>query len=114
MGAWPSIDPGKAVHLVTLLQQRTVSDISGTSIQWVPFVSDVWAQIDPVKGIDVIRGGQDTTQLFLTVKIYWQRGVLPKMRLQTLNGTYVIQAVENPGERNIILVLTCLALGSNL
>lgn len=114
MGAWPLIDPGKMVHLVNLLQQQTVSDISGTSIQWVPFVSGVWAQIDPISGIDVIRGGQDTTQLFLTVQIYWQKGVLPKMRLQTLNGTYVIQAVANKGERNIVLVLTCLALGSNL
>lgn len=112
MSSWPQIDPGKMVHQVTILQQQTVQDISGTSLQWVPFVQ-TWAQIDPVRGIDVVRSGQDTTKLFLTVKIRWQTGILPKMRVQSLNGTYVIQAIENPGERNIILVLLCLGLGAN-
>jgi SPP1 family predicted phage head-tail adaptor len=112
MSSWPSIDPGKMVHQITLLQQQTVTDISGTTIRWVPFVR-TWAQIDPVKGSDVLRSGQATTQLFLTVKIRWQTGVLPNMRVQSLNGTYVIQAIENPGERNVILILNCLALALN-
>ena len=110
--AWPQIDPGKMVHQVTILQQQTIQDISGASTQWVPFVT-TWAEIIPVRGIDVVRSGQDTTQLFLTVKIRWQTGILAKMRVQSLNGQYVIQAIENPGERNVILVLTCLGLGSN-
>ncbi len=111
--AWPQIDPGKMVHQVTILSQQPVSDISGTSIQWVPFVV-TWAEIVPVRGIDVVRSGQDTTKLFLTIRIRWQTGILPKMRLQTVSGdNYIIQAIENPGERNIILVLTCLGLGAN-
>jgi SPP1 family predicted phage head-tail adaptor len=110
--AWPQINPGKMVHQVTILQPQPVQDISGTSIQWVPFVQ-TWAEIVPVRGIDVVKSGQDTTQLFLTVRIRWQTGILPKMRVQGQNGQYVIQAIENPGERNVILVLTCLGLGAN-
>lgn len=113
MTVWPQIDPGKMIHQVSILQQQTVSDASGTSIQWVPFVSPVWAEIVPIHGIDVVKSGQDTTKLFLTVRIRWQTGIMPNMRVQSLNGTYVIQAIENPGERNIILVLTCLGLGAN-
>lgn len=109
---WPQIDPGEMVHQITILQQQTVTDASGASIQWVPFVQ-AWAQIDPVRGIDVVKSGQDTTKLFLTVRIRWQTGIEPNMRVQSVNGTYVIQAIENPGERNIILVLTCLGLGAN-
>jgi SPP1 family predicted phage head-tail adaptor len=112
MTAWPQIDPGKMVHQITILQQQSVSDISGTSVQWVPFVQ-TWASIDPMRGTDIAKNGQDTTQLFLTVRIRWQTGILSKMRVQSLNGTYVIQAIENPGERNIILVLLCLGLGAN-
>jgi SPP1 family predicted phage head-tail adaptor len=112
MQGWPQIDPGQMVHQVTILKQQQSSDISGTTTIWVPFVS-TWAQIDPVRGTDVLRSGQATTQLFLTIKIRWQAGVLPSMRVQSLNGTYVIQAIENPGERNVILVLTCLGLGAN-
>jgi len=112
MQGWPTIDPGQMVHQITILQQQTVSDISGTAIAWVPFVA-TWAQIDPVRGTDMIRFGQDVTQLYLTVKIRWQTGIVPSMRVQSANGTYVIQAIENPGERNVILVLTCLGLKGN-
>ena len=112
MSSWPMLDPGKMVHQISILQETTVSDISGTAQAWAPFV-DAWAQIDPVRGIDVLKSGQDTTQLYLTVKIRWQDGIKANMQVQTVNGTYVIQAVENPGNRNIILILNCVALGQN-
>src|SRR5262249_1815050 len=114
MGAWPMLDPGKMVHWVTVMQETPVADISGTSTVWSSFVS-CWAQIDAIRGSDVLKSGQDTTQLFLTVKIRWQTGILPKMRVQTASGsTFIIQAVENIGERNVVLVLNCIALASNL
>lgn len=112
MSSWPMLDPGKMIHRVRILQQTTVTDISGTAAAWMPFI-DTWAQIDPVRGIDVLKAGQDTTQLYSTVKIRWQTGILPNMRLQTLNGSFIIQAVENPGERNVILILNCIGLGLN-
>jgi SPP1 family predicted phage head-tail adaptor len=106
------LDPGKMIHRVRILQQTTVTDISGTATAWTPFV-DTWAQIDPVRGTEVLKAGQDTAQLFLTVKIRWQTGILANMQLQSLNGLYIIQTVENPGERNVILILNCIALGLN-
>jgi SPP1 family predicted phage head-tail adaptor len=112
MSAWPQLDPGKMIHRVTILRQTTVTDVSGTATAWTTFV-DTWAQIDPVRGNEVLKSGQDTAQLFLTVKIRWQTGILSSMRVQSLNGTYIIQSIENPGERNVILVLNCIALGLN-
>jgi SPP1 family predicted phage head-tail adaptor len=101
------------VHQVTILQQTQGTDISGAVTLWVPFVS-TWAAIDPVSGTDMLRFGQDTTKLFLRVRIRWQTGILPNMRVQRIDGSqYIIQAIENPGERNVILVLLCLALGLN-
>lgn len=109
---WPSIDPGEMVHRITILQQVRSSDISGTTVVWAPLLS-TWAKIVPVKGTDVIKSGQITTQLFLTTTIFWQAGILPNMRVQSLHGTHEIQSIENPGERNILLVLNCLGLGAN-
>jgi SPP1 family predicted phage head-tail adaptor len=106
------LDPGEAIHRVRILQQTTVSDISGTAPAWVPFV-DTWAKIAPVRGTEVLKAGQDTAQLFLTVTIFWQTGIVANMQVQSLNGLYIIQTVENPGERNVILVLNCIALGLN-
>lgn len=109
---WPSINPGRMVHKITIQRQQTITDISGTVVEWVDFVS-CWAAIDPVRGTEVLRAGQDTTQLYLTVVIRWQSGILPNMRVRSNNGTYIIQSIENPGERNVVLVLNCLALGSS-
>ena len=109
---WPSIDPGKLVQQITILQQTQSSDISGTVAVWTP-LRTTYAAIEPVRGTDVIRSGQATTQLFLTVTIRWQLGVQPNMRVQSNSGTYVIQSIENPGERNILLILNCLGLGAN-
>jgi len=104
------IDPGAMVHIVTIFESVTVEDASGTVSQWRP-VLKAWAQIDPVRGSEVIKAGQDTTQLFLTVKIYWQQNIRANMRVDSLNGSYLIQSIENLGERNVVLVLNCLALG---
>jgi SPP1 family predicted phage head-tail adaptor len=114
MQTWPKIDPGAMVHQITILQQTQGTDISGAVTVWTPFVS-TWASIDPVRGTDVLKAGQDTTNLYLRVCIRWQTGIQPNMRVQRVDGvtTYVIQAIENPGERNVVLVLFCLALGLN-
>jgi SPP1 family predicted phage head-tail adaptor len=109
---WPAIDPGRLIHRIAIQRQTTTTDISGTVVAWSDFVT-TWAAIEPVRGLEVLRAGQDTTQLYLTVTIRWQSGILPNMRVRSSNGTYEIQSIENPGERNILLVLNCLALGNS-
>lgn len=109
---WPRIDPGRMVHKIAIQKQTTTTDISGTVVAWSDFVT-CWAAIDPVRGMEVLRAGQDTTQLYLTVTIRWQSGIQPNMRVRSNNGTYIIQSIQNPGERNIMLVLNCLALGNS-
>jgi SPP1 family predicted phage head-tail adaptor len=113
MEPWPKIDPAERIHQVTILQPTQGNDISGAITVWTPFVS-TWAKIKPVRGTDVLKSGQDTTNLYLTVEIAWQAGIQPNMRVQKVDGSqFIIQAIENPGERNVILVLFCLALGLN-
>jgi len=106
------VDPGAMVHVVWIYQSVTVEDASGTSTEWRPLLK-TWAQIEPVRGAEVIKSGQDTTQLYLTLKIYWQPNIKATMRVDSLNGSYLIQSIENPGERNIVLILNCLALGTS-
>ena len=110
---WPEVNPGEMVTQITILQASTESDISGavTGV-WTPFlVAD--AKVSPLRGDDMIRSGQDTTRLFLIVTIVYQSGILPNMRVQTRNGTYIIQSIANPGELDVRLDLLCLALGAN-
>jgi head-tail adaptor len=110
--SWPVVDPGKMVHQIQILRQAPGKDVSGTRVDFSPFIT-TWAQMEPVKGTDMLRSGQDITQLYITVTIRWQDGIQPNMKVQAQNGTYIIRSIENPGERNVILVLNCLALGLN-
>jgi hypothetical protein len=61
----------------------------------------------------VIKAGQVTTQLFLTISIWYQAGILADMQVQAMNGLYVIQSVENISELDVVLVLNCVALSQN-
>ena len=114
---WPTVDVGSMRHAITIQQQGPTSpptyDSAGPHLVWTTFAAAM-AAIETVRGTDVIKSGQDTTQLFLTATIWYQAGIQPNMRVVSDNGSvYVIQAVENILELNVVLVLKCLALGQN-
>ena len=114
---WPSVDPGLMRHAITLQRFGASSpvafDEAGPVLTWGPFATAM-AAIEVVSGTDVIHSGQDTTKLFLMVAIWYQPGILPNMRVVADTGsTYLIQAIENVLEMNVVLVLTCLGLGPN-
>ena len=110
---WPTLDSGEMRHQITILGQVPSTDISGSTVAMVPLLI-CYAKIEPVRGIEVIKAGQDTTQLFLLISIWWQAGILPNMQVQALNGLYLIQSVENLLELDVVLKLNCLAIGKNL
>ena len=110
---WPKLNPGELVHRISILQPVAGSDESGATVTMQPLFANVPAKIEVVRGIDVLRSGQATTQLYVTVSIWFRTGILPNMQVQGKNGLYVIQSVENVLERGIVLKLNCLALGRN-
>jgi len=109
---WPSLDPGELRHQITILAPVAATDVSGSTVALVPLVT-CYAKIDVVKGLDVIRSGQETTQLYLIVSMWWQAGIAANMQVQALNGLYLIESVENVLELDVVLKLNCLAIGKN-
>ena len=110
---WPTLDSGEMRHQITILGQVPSLDVSGGTVAMVPLLT-CYAKIEPVRGLDVIKSGQETTQLFLIISIWWQAGILANMQVQALNGLYLIQSVENLLELDVVLKLNCLAIGKNL
>ena len=114
---WPSIDIGSMRHPVTIQALGAGSpvtfDAAGAVTTWQTF-AQVMAAIDPVRGTDVIRGGQITTQLYLTVAIWFCPGILASMRIVTDTGSvYVIQSVEDVLELHQVMLLNCIAFNAN-
>jgi hypothetical protein len=116
-GGWPVLDVGSIVHPIEILKQGPSSppayDAGGVVSRLSPFLS-AYAAIETDRGGDLVRSGQTGTQLHLKVGMWWQDGILPSMVVKRTDGTqYVIEDVENVRERNIVLVLNCLAIGNN-
>ena len=109
---WPTLDSGEMRHQITILGQVPSSDVSGSTVTMAPILT-CYAKIEPVRGVDVIKSGQETTQLFLTLSIWWQAGIVANMQVQALNGLYVIEEIENVLEMDIVLKMNCIALGSS-
>ena len=120
----PTIDLGAMRHQVSVLQEGpsspAVYDAGGIVQGWNPIATGIFAAIGSqaagsVKGgMDVIKGDEITSQLYLAVAMWYMSGLLPNMRIKSDNGsTYVIQSVENVLEMNVVLVLTCLGIGVN-
>ena len=106
---WPTLNSGELRHRVTVLEETSTVNAAGTDTTLSPLIS-AWAKIEPMKGSDVIRSGQDITQIPVIVSMYYDARVQPRMQLQALNGRYAIQAVRNVLELNAVMELTCLAI----
>ena len=106
---WPTLNAGELRHRVTVLAETQTVTAAGTDTALAPVLS-AWAKLEPMKGTDVIRSGQNITQLPVIVSMYYDARVQPNMQLQALNGRYAIQAIRNVLELNAVMELTCLAI----
>lgn len=111
----PTIDIGRMRHYVAIQSYGPTGGFTaaGPAMGWETFVQ-AEAALEIQRGTDVIRAGQTTAQLNLTMGMWFQAGIKPDMRILAENGSvYVIQAVENVLEMDCVLVLHCIALGAN-
>jgi head-tail adaptor len=117
VNGWPTIEVGRMRHLVTIQVFGPGSppayDAGGLLGTWTTFVT-AKAAMNPVRGLDTVRGGQTTSMVFIPVAIRFVPGVNAGMRLVTAYGdTYIIQSVANVMAVNRVLVLNCLALNDD-
>jgi SPP1 family predicted phage head-tail adaptor len=121
VGGWPSINIGMLRHRIAIQSEVDTGqyDAAGKKMSWQDFIPSAMAAIETVRGTDVIRAGQNTAQLYLTITIPYQRDfngnpIQANMRVIGPTGsTYLIQAIENILEMGVVLVLNCIGLGLN-
>lgn len=117
VGDRPVIEIGRLRHTITIQKLGPGSPVTvndGGVVQgWNTFTT-AKAGIAAIGGGDVMRGGQVTSQLQLTIVLWWQSGLEANMRVVTeMGNTYVIQSVENVREMNVVALMKCVALGDN-
>lgn len=117
VNGYPTIDIGAMRHEITIQSEGVgsppVIDASGVVVSPQTFVTAT-AAIDYVRGLDVIKGGQTTSQAFLSAAIWFQAGIIGGMKVINDNGsTYIVQSVDNVLEMDVVLILNCVGLGAN-
>ena len=116
MAGTDSIQAGKLRHRIHIDRPtgtcKPTIGKAGAEIGWSLLFENVPASCEPVKATDMIRGGQDVTQVIVIVTIRFMVGVKPNMRIRWKQGNYIIQGIVNEEERNRKLIMTCLALGN--
>jgi len=105
---------GDLRHSINILAPTSyTSGASGMVPVYTTAFSGVRAKLDPVRGIELIRSGQDVSQVFITVTIRYMPGITTQMQVQAYHGTYRIQSIENVLERNRVLKLMCIGVSLN-
>ena len=116
-GGWPILDIGRLNRSITIWKLGPSSppayDNAGPVLTWQPIGPEVMASIETMRGTDVIRSGQTTAQIYLEITIWYQDGITSAMQITNGDNTYVIQSIENVNERDRVLRLNCVALGTN-
>jgi head-tail adaptor len=115
----PYLDPSAMKALITFLEPTTTTGTSGSVTGYAPGSppDTTWAEIVPVRGTDVIKAGQDVSQVRITATVrYRAPGRSAQDQFQDARGlVYVIQAVEDvvPGKLKY-QVLTALLLSASV
>jgi len=113
---WPSLDPGSLRHSVTLLQQVSVMGTSGMQAKYQAGDAPIRCRvaIEYIRGDEMIKEGQDVSRSYLKITGWYRQEFVAGLRIQTGFGKqYIIQYAENVRQMNIVMVLTCIAIGAN-
>ena len=96
---------GKLRHKISIEKvNETINDAGEVTESWVEF-ANIWAQIMPLVGREYWSSRQVESEVTGKIRIRYLPGVTPKMRINSNNRIYNIEAVINIEERNIEMVL---------
>lgn len=113
---YPFLDPGELRHQITFQKQTVVQDESGAGVQWKPTALIVRAKIAIISVTQKLQGGQNISQTVAVFTIRWDPNpaIANTARFIDENGaTWIIEAIDNIGGRNVKLEMLCIGYGEN-
>ncbi|MBO8158832.1 phage head closure protein [Thermosyntropha sp.] len=99
---------GDLRHRITIQEFVEQVDEYGTPIGagWQD-VCTVWAAVEPIQGREYILLQNTQSEVTIRIRIRFQPGIKPAMRVKYGNRIFDIQSVIDPEERHIELQLMC-------
>jgi len=114
---YPAIDPGKMRHPISIRYRAVGSppifDAAGVSLSTPTTLLTAMAAAETIDGTDIVADGQTTSRLQIAFGMWYRPGIIGGMEVVRGNNVYLIQEVENMLEMDVVLILICIALGTN-
>lgn len=109
MPATVAINAGDLIHRIQIVKPTLAQDSAGGWQQDTDSVfATVWASIEALTGRELYAAQQRVSEVTHKITIRWYPGIVARMNVWFDNRVFQIQAVQNPDERKIMLVLLCL------
>lgn len=92
---------GRLDRRITLLARSTVRDSFGDATEQFTAFADVWAQVIPERGGELIRAnnGQRQAQAVVTFRVRWRANLKREIRVQWDGNSYDVTNVKEIGRR---------------
>ncbi len=98
---------GQLRHKIKIQQKTTTKDSEGIPFEtWTDFAA-VWAAIEPLQGREFFSAQAVNAQVTTRIRIRYQAGISPTMRVSYGTRVFDIQAVIDVEERHRELQLMC-------
>lgn len=105
---------GTLRHRVTIqalnLNAASTRDAHGGIVEEWRDVLDVWAQVEPIRAIEMFRANQVDARITHRVTMRYQRGIDTSMRIQFGGRVFLLLSVINPDERRQLLEMLAMEI----
>jgi SPP1 family predicted phage head-tail adaptor len=101
------MNAGRLRHRITIQEPVTARNGYGEAITTWTAVATVWASVEPLSGREYFAAEHVQSEVTHRVRMRWQSGITPDMRVLFNGRVLKIDAVINYGERRTDLQLMC-------
>ena len=98
---------GKLRHRITLQTPVEARNGYNEAITTWSTVATVWASVEPISGREFFAAEHVQSEVTHRVRMRWQSGITPDMRVLFDSRVLKVEAVINYGERRTDLQLMC-------
>jgi SPP1 family predicted phage head-tail adaptor len=112
----PTLNTGRLRHRINIVQVSPTQDSTGGQDLSVDVLyANVWASVEAQSGGDSANGGGGfVSKTMHQIVMRYLPGIAAKMQVQFNGRQFQIESVQNPDERNKLLILQCVEINDSL
>jgi SPP1 family predicted phage head-tail adaptor len=111
----PTLNTGRLRHRINIVQVSPTQDSTGGQNLSIDILyANVWASVEAMAGGDSPNGvGGFVSKTTYQIVMRYRSGICAKLQVQFNGRQFQIESVQNPDERNKMLILQCVEINDS-